>query len=314
MFYSIIVPVYNRPDEVEELLESLTRQEGNVPFEVVIVEDVSARTCDAVVERYSSKLDLHYYARSNTGISASRNYGAEKSKGDYLVILDSDCIIPPHYFEAIEQELRTNPCDAFGGPDAASPSFSHIQKAVNYAMTSFFTTGGIRGGKKQMEKFHPRSFNMGIKKEVYADLGGFSNMLCGEDIDFSIRIFQQGYTVRLFPEAFVYHKRRTNMLKFFRQVFRFGAARIDLYKRHPSSLRVIHFLPTAFVVGTLFLLVSSLWCVYALIPLGVFCILVGIDASIKNKSLAVGCLSIATSFVQLFGYGIGFIIALLARL
>ncbi|WP_276864516.1 glycosyltransferase family A protein, partial [Mediterranea massiliensis] len=203
MKYSFIIPVYNRPDEVDELLQSLTAQTFR-DFEVLVVEDGSSVPCRDVAERYSDRLDLHYYTKPNSGPGQTRNYGAERSRGEYLIILDSDCILPPDYLAAVEKELQTAPADAFGGPDRAHPSFSDIQKAINYSMTSFFTTGGIRGGKKKMDKFYPRSFNMGVRREVYLALGGFSKMRFGEDIDFSIRIFKGEYRCRLFPDAWVY--------------------------------------------------------------------------------------------------------------
>ena len=200
MRYSVIVPVYNRPDEVDELLQSLMQQ-TYTDFEVIIVEDGSAVPCKDVVDKYAASMNIRYYLKSNSGPGQSRNYGTEKSHGEYLIILDSDCILPPDYFKAVEEELTNEPADAFGGPDRAHESFTDTQKAINYSMTSFFTTGGIRGGKKKMDKFYPRSFNMGIRAEVYKALGGFSDMRFGEDIDFSIRIFKGGYSCRLFPGA-----------------------------------------------------------------------------------------------------------------
>lgn len=255
MKYSIIVPVYNRPEEVDELLESLTKQQLR-DFEVVIVEDGSSAPCQEIAEKYQNKLDIHYYYKSNSGPGQSRNYGAERSKGEYLIVLDSDCILPAGYLSAVDQELLSSPADAFGGPDRAHASFSNIQKAINYSMTSFFTTGGIRGGKKKMDKFYPRSFNMGIKREVYVALGGFSKMRFGEDIDFSIRIFKGGYRCRLFPNAWVYHKRRTDLKKFFKQVHNSGIARINLYKKYPESLKIVHLLPAVFTLGTAVLLLA----------------------------------------------------------
>ena len=248
MRYSVIIPVYNRPDEVDELLQSLTGQRFK-DFEVIIVEDGSSIPCRKVTEAYRKKLDIHYYDKPNSGPGQSRNYGAERSSGEYLIILDSDCILPEGYFEAVEKELQASPADAFGGPDRAHESFTDIQKAINYSMTSFFTTGGIRGGKKKMDKFYPRSFNMGVRREVYHILGGFSKMRFGEDIDFSIRIFQGGYRCRLFPDAWVYHKRRTDLKKFFKQVHNSGIARINLYKKYPESLKPVHLLPAAFTLG-----------------------------------------------------------------
>ena len=303
--YSVIIPVYNRPDEVDELLQSLTAQTFK-DFEVLVVEDGSTVPCREVADRYREQLDVHYYEKANSGPGQTRNYGAERSRGEYLIILDSDCILPPGYFEAVERELRTNPADAFGGPDRAHESFTDIQKAINYSMTSFFTTGGIRGGRKKMDKFYPRSFNMGVRREVYAALGGFSRMRFGEDIDFSIRIFRGGYRCRLFPDAWVYHKRRTDLKKFFKQVHNSGIARINLYKKYPDSLKLVHLLPALFTLGTVVLLIGSLWCLYALLPLLLYALLVCIDSAVQNHSLRIGFYSIAAAYIQLIGYGTGF--------
>ena len=335
MRYSVIVPVYNRPDEVDELLQSLMQQ-TYTDFEVIIVEDGSAVPCKDVVDKYAASMNIRYYLKSNSGPGQSRNYGTEKSHGEYLIILDSDCILPPDYFKAVEEELTNEPADAFGGPDRAHESFTDTQKAINYSMTSFFTTGGIRGGKKKMDKFYPRSFNMGIRAEVYKALGGFSDMRFGEDIDFSIRIFKGGYSCRLFPGAWVWHKRRTDMRKFFKQVHNSGIARINLYKKYPESLKLVHMLPAVFTVGVSVLLLTVLvgicmivftsfspdasiynilhplgvWlCAVGLLPLLIFSVLIFIDSSIQNKSLKIGTISIVSSFIQLTGYGSGFLIA-----
>lgn len=305
MRYSIIIPVYNRPDEVDELLDSLTAQSFK-DFEVVVVEDGSTIPCKEVVDRYREKLNVHYYTKPNSGPGQTRNYGAERSIGEYLIILDSDCILPPGYLTAIETELTSSPADAFGGPDRAHESFTDIQKAINYSMTSFFTTGGIRGGKKKMDKFYPRSFNMGVKREVYLALGGFSKMRFGEDIDFSIRIFKGGYSCRLFPDAWVYHKRRTDLSKFFKQVHNSGIARINLYKKYPESLKVVHLLPAAFTLGVAVLLVGAPFCAYSLTPIALYALLVCIDSTIQNRSLRIGIYSVAAAFIQLIGYGTGF--------
>lgn len=306
MFYSVIIPVYNRPDEVDELLDSLTRQSYK-NFEVLVIEDGSSVPCKEVTDRYTGKLDVHYFTKPNSGPGQTRNFGAEKSKGDYLIILDSDCIIPEGYFEAVEKELTDSPADAFGGPDRAHSSFSNMQKAINYAMTSFFTTGGIRGGKKKMDKFYPRSFNMGVRRETYRALGGFSKMRFGEDIDFSIRIFKGGYACRLFPGAWVYHKRRTDLKKFFKQVHNSGIARINLYKKYPESLKLVHLLPAIFTVGVFLLLIGCTFTIFGLAPLLLFCLLIFIDSSLQNKSMKIGLISIAASFIQLIGYGTGFL-------
>ena len=305
MRYSFIIPVYNRPEEVDELLNSLTRQ-TNKNFEVLVVEDGSSVPCKEVVDNYADRLDICYYFKSNSGPGQTRNYGAERGHGEYLIILDSDCILPEGYLAAVESELQQQKADAFGGPDRAHDSFTNIQKAINYAMTSFFTTGGIRGGKKKMDKFYPRSFNMGVRAEVYKALGGFSKMRFGEDIDFSIRIFKNGYTCRLFPDAWVYHKRRTDLKKFFKQVHNSGIARINLYKKYPDSLKLVHLLPAVFTLGVALLLLGTPFCLFSFTPIILYALLVCIDSTIQNKSLSIGVYSIAAAFIQLIGYGTGF--------
>lgn len=307
--FSIIVPVYNRPDEVDELLQSLTEQTDK-GFEVVVVEDGSTNRCDEVCRQYSSLLDIKYFYKDNSGPGQSRNYGAECSVGNYLIILDSDVIVPSHYIATVRAELTDRYCDAYGGADAADESFSDMQKAVNYAMTSFFTTGGIRGGKRQLERFHPRSFNLGISRVAFEAIGGFSKMRYGEDIDLSIRIYKAGYSVRLFNNAYVYHKRRTDLEKFFAQVRHSGNARIILWKKHPDysgALKAVHFLPAAFTVFASVFAFLGLFNFSFLIPLLAFASIVFVDSMIKNRSAKIGLLSIATSFVQLYGYGVGFI-------
>ena len=337
MKYSIIVPVFNRPDEVDELLESLTRQTCR-DFEVVIVEDGSEVRCEDVVQRYANRLPVRYFEKPNSGPGQSRNYGAERSQGEYLIVLDSDVVLPEGYLAAVDEELTANPCEAFGGPDRAHESFTPVQKAINYSMTSFFTTGGIRGGKKKLDKFYPRSFNMGIKKTLYEELHGFSNMRFGEDIDFSIRIFKSGARCRLFPEAWVWHKRRTDFRKFFRQVHNSGIARINLYKKYPESLKLVHLLPAFFTVGVATLLAIFLTglifaglglasahgasgcnmglvvtyfglalMLLALLPLVLYATIILVDSALQNRSLRVGLLSIPASFIQLLGYGTGFL-------
>ena len=329
MKYSIIVPVFNRPDEVDELLESLCHQEVK-DFEVIIVEDGSKKQCKDDCDKYAGILDLHYYYKDNSGPGQSRNYGAERAKGEWLIVLDSDVVLPPNYMAAVNSAILPSPVTlhpspsfaAFGGPDASHPSFTPIQKAISYSMTSFFTTGGIRGGKgKKLDKFFPRSYNMGIRREVYQELGGFTKMRFGEDIDFSYRIVQAGYQTALIPEAWVWHKRRADFRKFFRQVYNSGIARINLEKRHPGTLKLVHLLPTVFTLGVITLLLAALITILLplssfLIPLSTFlCIspiilysgIIFIDSSLKNKSMWVGLLSIPAAFVQLMGYGFGFI-------
>lgn len=320
MKYSIIVPVYNRPDEVDELLESLTAQTVT-NFEVVVVEDGSQTPCEQVCKKYAGRLCLRYFAKANSGPGQSRNYGAERAQGEYLIILDSDVVLPPGYLKAVDDELAANPADAFGGPDRSHPSFTPTQKAISYSMTSFFTTGGIRGGKKKLDKFYPRSFNMGIRADVYRKLGGFSKMRFGEDIDFSIRIFKEGCRCRLFPEAWVWHKRRTDLKKFWRQVYNSGIARINLFKKYPESLKLVHMLPMAFTVGVAVLLLGIAaglagWLFYpafkylalcALLPLLLFSLIIFADSAVQNRSLGIGLRSVAAAFIQLTGYGCGFL-------
>ena len=306
MKYSFIIPVYNRPDEVDELLDSLTRQTFR-DFEVVVVEDGSVVPCKDIVDKYADRLSIHYYNKANSGPGQTRNYGVDRANGEYMLILDSDCILPEKYLEAVEAELQRQKADAFGGSDRAHESFTDVQKAINYAMTSFFTTGGIRGGKKKLDKFYPRSFNMGVRKDVYQALGGFSKMRFGEDIDFSIRIFKGRYQCRLFPEAWVWHKRRTDLKKFFKQVHNSGIARINLYKKYPESLKLVHMFPALFTLGVVFLLLASLFWGGSLSLLFLFALIVFVDASMQNKSLKIGLLAIAASFIQLTGYGTGFL-------
>ena len=362
MRYSVIVPVFNRPDEVDELLDSLTRQTVK-DFEVIIVEDGSTKTCKDVCEKYASILDLHYYFKENSGPGQSRNYGAERSKGEYLLILDSDVVLPDGYIENLELRIENydmlqgtnnngvqgnhnfspfllrktvgsqfstlnSQLAAFGGPDAAHPSFTPTQKAISYSMTSFFTTGGIRGGKKKLDKFYPRSFNMGIRRDVYMQLGGFTKMRFGEDIDFSYRICEAGYTPQLIPEAWVWHKRRTDFRKFFRQVYNSGIARINLEKRHPGTMKLVHLLPAVFTIGvTILILIAAFgrimmvygnaedfrsWyylVVAALAPLLLYSLLIFADSSLKNHSMKVGALSVPAAFIQLMGYGTGFLVS-----
>lgn len=306
---SLIIPVYNRPNEVEELLDSLSKQTYKT-FEVVIVEDGSSIKCDEIVAKYSDKLDIKYFLNVKSGPGMCRNYGCEKATGNYNVILDSDCIIPPHYVETVQRRLESDYVDAFGGPDNVSEDFTIMQKSINYAMTSFFTTGGIRGGGEKLDKFHPRSFNMGFSDEVYRVTKGFPRLRFAEDIDFTIRIFKAGFKTALIKEAYVYHKRRADLKKFFKQVKGFGIGRINLYLRYPETLKLVHMLPAVFLSGTvLLLLLSVLWSCLFLLPLALFAALLFIDSTIRNKNIIVGILSVVACFVQLIGYGYGFLLS-----
>ena len=312
MVFSIIVPVYNRPDEVSELLESLSKQTF-ADFELVLVEDGSTKPCANEVEAFRTTMPIQYIVKENTGRSDTRNIGMQHTRGDYFIFFDSDCIIPPPYLETVNRLLRDNYADCFGGPDSEHPTFSTMQKAVNYAMTSFWTTGGIRGGKvgarftRPMEKFKPRTFNMGFSREVYDKVGGFKDMF-GEDIDLSIRINQAGFTTKLYREAFVYHKRRVSLKRFYKQVHIFGQARINLFKLHPSSLKLVHTLPALFVIGSIAIVLAAIFLSssFLLFP-AVYLFILFFDALVRTKHPVIACLSVITSLIQLYGYGCGFL-------
>lgn len=313
--YSVIIPLYNRPNEIDELLQSLTQQTFT-DFEVLVVEDGSSQRSDDICQKYADRLDIRYFYKDNEGPGLTRNYGCQHAKSDFFIFFDSDCLIPSDYLLHLDQALSKEKFDAFGGPDAADESFTTIQKAINYSMTSVFTTGGIRGKKGSVEKFHPRSFNMGISRQVFEKTGGFSVMRFGEDIDFSIRIAQAGFRSVLLTECFVYHKRRTNFHQFYKQVFNSGVARINLFKRHPRSLKLLHFFPAAF---TLFLPVSIivsviLKSVLPFLPYVLYFTAIFFDSLFRNKSLQVAAMSKWATLVQLTGYGLGFTKAFWRRL
>ena len=313
-YFSIIIPVYNRPDEIRELLSSLSSQTFK-DFEVIVMEDGSRDgfKCDDIVKEYSDILDIKYFYKPNTGQSDSRNIGMTKANSDYFIFFDSDVIVPIDYLQIVFNSLQADYTDCFGGPDAAHHSFTNIQKAINHSMTSFFTTGGIRGGKANgMEKFCPRSFNMGISKKVFEKTGGFNDTL-GEDIDLSTRIRKAGFKTKLIREAFVYHKRRVDLIKFMKQVHIFGQARISLYRQHPESLKVVHFAPAVFTLGILFLLIVSFKFPEALLLILLYSFILLIDSSIKNRSIIIGFISVLTGFIQLLGYGTGFIRAFIDK-
>ena len=310
-YFSVIIPGYNRPDEVRELLESLSKQTLK-DFEVLLIEDGSVNRCDTVAQEFDKDLNICYFYKENSGRSLTRNYGMERASGEYLIFFDSDCIIPERYFEIVKARLEEDYVDCFGGPDAAHTSFSNLQKAISYSMTSFFTTGGIRGGKKGMEKFTPRTFNMGFSKEVYKRVGGFKDMF-GEDIDLSLRIQKAGFHTVLIRDAFVYHKRRVSFRSFYRQVSVFGRARVDLYLLHPESLKIVHLLPAAFVLGSLILILLSFFCIWALLPLIVYFLALFFESLVCNHSLRIAGLSVLTSIIQLGGYGIGFLSAFIKK-
>ncbi len=312
--FSIIVPVFNRPDEIQELLDSLCRQ-TYTNFEVIIVEDGSRVLSEKICRDFMGRLDLKYHYKENSGPGLSRNYGMKKANGNYFIILDSDVIVPENYMKIIYNTLQNSYVDAFGGPDAAHQSFTPTQKAINYAMTSILTTGGIRGKSEKVEKFHPRSFNMGISKVVFNQTKGFSKLRFGEDIDLSIRIMEKGFSTKLIPEAFVYHKRRNTFASFYKQVFNSGIARINLYTLHKKSLKPAHFFPAVFTLGLLLgILLLMLGYKYWLLPYVLYAIVVFLDAFRKEKNAGLAGLSVLSSFVMLIGYGLGFMLSFWKRI
>lgn len=305
---SLIVPVYNRPDEIDELLESLTKQDFEKDYEIVIIEDGSSESSEEIVKKYASELPISYYFKPNSGPGASRNYGMERAKGNYFIVLDSDVILPSHYLSTIDTFLSENYLDCFGGSDAAHDSFTDLQKAINYVMTSFFTTGGIRGGKVKVQKFEPRSFNMGISKEAFEATGGFAKIHPGEDPDLSQRILEKGFTTGFLPNAYVYHKRRISWEKFHTQVKKFGMVRPILTKWHPSTAKVTFWFPTLFVLFAVFSVLGGIFVNKALVfPLASYLLVLFLHSTIINKSIKVGALSIYAVFIQFFGYGLAFL-------
>jgi len=307
MFFSLIIPVFNRPDEVQELLESLTLQTFREEYEIVIIEDGSSITCKDVVEKYTDRLHISYYFKQNSGPGDSRNYGMRIAKGDYFIILDSDCIIPPGYMQSVSENLRSYYVDCFGGPDAALDSFSDVQKAINFSMTSFLTTGGIRGKSEKIEKFQPRSFNMGLSKKAFEASGGFGNIHPGEDPDLSIRLWKMGFETRLLSTSFVYHKRRIDWEKFHRQVNKFGKVRPILDLWHPEYKKITFLFPSLFIIGLLVSVLLLLINVQFLIYLYVlYIVLLFIVSSLQNMSLKIGFLSVIAAIIQFYGYGSGY--------
>jgi len=308
IYFSIIIPVFNRPKELDDLLQSIVKQQCEVEFETLVIEDGSDLKSDSLVEEYKTFLDIKYFYKENSGPGDSRNYGMNKARSEYFIILDSDCILPDNYLQEVYAILEKNYTDAYGGADAAHPSFSSIQKAINYSMTSFLTTGGLRGNEKQRNKFQLRSFNMGISKKAFLKTGGFAKQRIGEDIDLTFKLWENGFQTQFIPNAFVFHKRRTNWTQFYTQTFRFGAARPILNLMHTHTHRLTFWFPSLFVLGFLFALICLFFgyampiLLFTIYPLVIF-----LDSFIKNKNLPVAFQSIFSTFVQFFGYGLGFL-------
>lgn len=308
MYFSLIIPVYNRPDEIEELLQSLTLQTYTDDYEIVLVEDGSTLICSHIADAFKEKLHISYYFKENSGPGDSRNYGMKKARGSYFIILDSDCIIPPDYLTNVDKYLKHDYVDCFGGPDAALDSFSDVQKAINFSMTSFLTTGGIRGKSEKIEKFQPRSFNMGISAAAFTATGGFGNIHPGEDPDLSIRLWKKGYRTSLFEDAYVYHKRRIDWEKFYIQVNKFGKARPILDLWHPEYKKVTFLFPTLFITGLAFSLILMLINVYFPVYIyTLYIVIIVIAASLQNSSIKVGLLASVAVFIQFYGYGRGYL-------
>jgi len=309
MFFSVIIPLYNRPQEIKELLESLTLQTYK-QFEVLVIEDGSKDDAEMIVRSFSDRLDVKYFVKPNSGQGFTRNYGFERAKGDYFVIFDSDCLIPEDYFQIVNDSLNASWLDAYGGPDASHPSFTPVQKAISYSMTSPFTTGGIRGNKNGIGQFHPRSFNMGVSRAVWEKAGGFIITRSAEDLEYSIRIHSLGFKIGLIPEAKVYHKRRTNFLQFYKQIHFFGRARINVYKFFPNQLKTVHFFPALFTLGLIFTIVVNILSlrisILCNIVLSLIILLIFFHSLIKNKSVKIAFLSLIAAFIQLTAYGLGF--------
>lgn len=312
--FSFIIPVYNRIDEVHDLLESLLLQTYK-DFEVIIVEDGSTEPCESECENAKEKgLNVKYIYKENEGRSIARNVGIENARSDYFIFVDSDCVIPPDYLEKVAKYLDANHLDCFGGPDEAHESFSQTQKSINFAMTSFLTTGGIRGGRKSLEKFTPRTFNMGFSRKVFNKTGGFREMF-SEDIDMSKRIEAQGFSIGLIPDAYVWHKRRVNFKKFFRQVHVFGMSRITLKLLYPDSLKFVHALPAiAVILGTIIVLLGLFVNPWLFILPAIYFLAVFMMAYNKSGSLKVASLAVPASFIQIVGYGTGFIRAFFTKI
>ncbi|MDM1398455.1 glycosyltransferase family 2 protein [Myroides odoratimimus] len=307
MYFSFIIPVYNRPEEVDELLDSLTKQTYKDAFEVVIIEDGSKEDSREVVSKYEDSLDVSYYYKANSGPGSSRNYGMERAKGEYFIVLDSDCIIPPNYLAIVDQYLREEYVDCFGGPDAALDSFSDVQKAINFSMTSVLTTGGIRGASERIGKFQPRSFNMGISKKAFLASGGYGKVHPGEDPDLTIRLWNLGFDTQLFSKAYVYHKRRIDWQKFYIQVNKFGKARPILNQRYPETAKITYWFPSLFMAGLLLSLLMTYYTFGFILCYIIYFILVFISCFIKEKSFKISLLSIVAIFIQFYGYGKGFL-------
>lgn len=316
MYFSVIIPVYNRPSEVFELFTSLVHQ-SHKDFEVVLVEDGSSQKAEQVALNFNSDLTVRYFFQENQGQGFARNFGMTQAKGDFFVILDSDVILPPDYLQILNKAIQDRKLDAFGGPDAAAADFSNLQKAMDFAMTSFWTTGGIRGKLKDPSKYQARGFNMGVSRKVFELLGGFVDPNRGEDIEWSIRIKKAGFKLELVEEAFVYHKRKNTLGSFAKQAFSFGRNRVNVSRFHPEAIKLVHLLPTFFLIFLISILINVVFFKFLLIPhliiLGAWAALVVFSAGWKYGSILIGSLALLTSLIQLCGYGAGLVVELVGK-
>lgn len=306
--YTFVIPVFNRPKEVQELLTSFTKMDTKgLDYDILIVEDGSTKTAEKIVDGFKNNLPLSYLYKENSGPGASRNYGMQHAQGNYFLILDSDVLMPEDYLQVINSHLARDYVDCFGGADAAEKSFTPIQKAINFSMTSLLTTGGIRGKKNAVKKFEPRSFNMGISKKAFEATGGFGKIHPGEDPDLSIKIEQKGFKTAFIP-AYVYHKRRIDWQKFYTQVHKFGLVRPILNEWHPQTSSIVFWFPTLFTLGLIVSLIFALFGLFVFSGLYVlYFFLIFIVSTLYNKSLKIGFYSVYAVFIQFLGYGLGFL-------
>ena len=161
---------------------------------------------------------------------------------------------------------------------------------------------------------------MGIRRELYHRIGGFGDLRHGQDIEFSHRIIQSGVKVAYFSDSVVYHKRRTSLRIFFRQVFNWGVARINLYKIDSAMLEPLHFAPALGLWFTMFFTLSvflyrpifPLWLLF-IIFMGILLFGSGVHAALKWKDVRTGFLVPIVTLLQISGYGLGFTLAFVWR-
>lgn len=323
--FSVIIPTFNRRDEVHDLLISLQKQTfDHQRFEVIIVDDGSTDGTNHLVESMRSSVDfrLRFFQQDHAGPGLARNLGMTQAAGEYFLFIDSDCLADERWLEGLANAIEQEQPLAFGGPDGVLPEFSPLQKAIDYAMTSFLTTGGMRGHtRKRLAKFYPRSYNMGIHRSIFAKLGGMNNLRHGQDLEFSRRIVASGAKVIYIPAAIVYHKRRTSLQKFFRQIFNWGVARINLTKIDQAILEPLHFMPAVgadtFIVLTILAPFCRICRYLWLLSSGAGLLILGvivIDAYRRYRQVKPALLAPLVALTQVFAYGFGFTAAYIWRI